>query len=66
MKNTEYSKRVKKRLIDMDKNQIWLIESVRERTGLFLDSAYLTRILQGKRNPKKIIRAINDILEVEK
>lgn len=66
MASTEYSKRVKKRLIDLDKSQKWLIESVKERTGLFLDSAYLSRILKGERNPKKIIRAINEVLEVEK
>ena len=66
MASTEYSKQVKKRLIDLDKSQKWLIESVKERTGLFLDSAYLSRILKGERNPKKIICAIDEILEVEK
>ena len=59
---TEYAKTVKKKLIDIDKSQAWLIEEVRNRTGLYVDTSYLARIFNGKDNGKKVISAINEIL----
>lgn len=47
-KTSELGKEIKKRLVDMEKNQEWLIEQVRERTGDFFDSSYLHRLLAGK------------------
>lgn len=44
----EFGKAVKIRLIELDKDQNWLIEQVKERTGDFFDSSYLHRILSGK------------------
>jgi len=45
---SEFGKAVKIRLIEMDKNQEWLIEQVRERTGDFFDCSYLHRLMSGK------------------
>ena len=47
-KTSDFGKAVKIRLIELDKNQEWLIEQVKERTGDFFDSSYLHRILAGK------------------
>lgn len=59
---TEYGKSVKKRLIEMDKTQEWLIGEVVNRTGLFVDSGYLWKILTGQRTAPKVVDAINEIL----
>lgn len=64
---SDFGKRVKKRLIDLDRNQNWLMEQVRERTGgMFIDSAYLQKILSGERSPQKIIDAICEALGIDK
>lgn len=47
-KTTDFGKAVKIRLIELDKNQEWLIEQVKERTGDFFDSSYLHRLMTGK------------------
>ena len=49
----------------MDRSQEWLIERVKELTGLYMDSKYMSKVLNGQRNPPKIISAINQILELE-
>lgn len=57
---TGFSKAVKKRLIDMDKKQTWLIEEVRARTGLYFDDSYLSKIFTGKLATPGIIQAIRE------
>lgn len=47
-KTTDFGKAVKIRLVELDKNQEWLIEQVKERTGDFFDSSYLHRLMTGK------------------
>jgi hypothetical protein len=62
---SEFGKTIKKRLIDLDKNQNWLIEEIRRETGgMFIDSSYLQKILNGNRSPQKIVDAICRILEI--
>lgn len=62
---TEFGKRIKKRLIDLEWSQKLLIEKVREETGLFVDGSYMSRIARGKEMPPKITGAICKILEIE-
>lgn len=62
---SEFGKTVKKRLIDLDKTQGWLIASVREKTGLFFDDSYLHKILTGQRNAPKILQAIRETLQMD-
>lgn len=62
---TEYGKKVKIRLIELEKNQTWLIERVTERTGLFMDNGYMQKILSGQRKAPKILEAINEILNLK-
>lgn len=40
---TAFGKEVKKKLVDIDHTQAWLIEQVRGRTGLYLDYSIMTR-----------------------
>lgn len=47
-KTCDFGKAVKKQLIELEKDQNWLIEQVKERTGDYFDSSYLYRILSGK------------------
>lgn len=62
---TEYGKTVKMKLIELEKTQEWLIEEVRNRTELFIDSGYIYKILTGQRNAPKVVNAINEILGIE-
>lgn len=61
---TKFGKDVKKRLIDLDTSQEWLISQINRDTGLFVDSSYLNRILTGRCNSEKIIASISKILDL--
>lgn len=65
METTDFGKQVKKRLVDMEKTQKWLIEKVKEKTGMFFDDGYIYKILTGKRSAPKITASIKEILELE-
>lgn len=60
----EFSKAIKHRLIDLGRSQAWLIEEVKAKTGLYFDSSYMSKIMTGKENNQKIIKAIKEILEL--
>ena len=63
MANTsDFGKEVKIRLVEMEKNQAWLIEQVKEKTGLYFDSGYLWRINNGSLATPKVVEAIREIL----
>lgn len=64
-KLTNFGKDIKKRLLDIDQNQNWLIERVKEKTGLYFDSSYMNKILTGTAKTPSITRAICEILEIE-
>lgn len=61
---TDYGKTVKKQLIDNDKSQSWLIEELKKKTGMFVDSSLLNKILTGKVKSEKLISTINEILKI--
>lgn len=65
IKLSNFGKLTKKRLIDIERNQNWLVESVREDTGLYFDDSYLHKILTGKIATPKIVASICKILEIE-
>jgi hypothetical protein len=48
MSLSDFGKSVKIRLIELEKDQTWLIEQVKERTGDYFDGSYLHKILSGK------------------
>lgn len=60
----DYKKTVMHTLIDRGMTQIELARAVAARTGLFCDSAYLSRILNGERKAPKIRAAIAEILQL--
>lgn len=55
---------VKMELLQRGKSQKWLEEEIRERTGLYVDSGYMYKVLTGQRSAPKIVRAICDILDL--
>jgi len=61
---TPFGKSIKKRLIDIDHTQAWLIEQVAEKTGLYFDRSYLFKIQTGKLATPKIVNAIGEILNL--
>ena len=60
----QYGKEIKKRLVDIDRSQGWLIDEVKAKTGLFFDSSYLYKIMTGRNATPKIVEAINEIIEI--
>ena len=59
-----FGKEVKKKLVDIDQTQEWLIQRVKDDTGLFFDSGYLYKILTGKLATPKIIESISKVLNI--
>lgn len=63
-KFTDFGLCVKTKLLQMGKEQNWLIAAVSEKTGLFVDGGYMYKILTGQRNAPKIVAAICEILNI--
>lgn len=63
---TKFEKSVKKRLVDIDQTQDWLINRVQEKTGMFFNGSYLYKIMAGKRNAPVLVSAICGILNIER
>lgn len=66
--STAFGKAVKTKLIEINQNQNWLIEQVKEKSGLFCDSSVMSRLLNGSYSSspmRKIICEILGIKEVE-
>lgn len=62
---TAYGKEIAKRLIDLEKTQGWLIEQVKDKTGLYFDGSYLYRLRMGEIHNPRFVQAINEILGIE-
>lgn len=65
-KFTDWGLQVKMELLRRGKEQKWLEEEVTKKTGLYLDSGYVYKILTGQRNAPKIVEAICEILKIKK
>ena len=61
---SQFGKDIDKRLVDMDKSNIWLIEMVKSATGLYFDGSYLHKIKVGEKATPKIVQAIREILDI--
>jgi len=57
-----FGKAIKKRLVDIERSQTWLIEEVSQATGLYFDRSYMFKIQTGQLSTPKIVQAIRDIL----
>ena len=62
---TPFGKAIKRKLLDIDRDQNWLIARVSEETGLYFDRSYLHKILTGRLNTPGVVKAICNILELE-
>lgn len=60
----DFGKEVKKKLVDIDQSQEWLCQKVREDSGLYIDSVYMSRIIYGRCSPDKIIASICKVLDI--
>lgn len=56
---------VKTKLLQIGKDQKWLEQAISQKTGLYVDSGYMYKILTGKRNAPKIVAAICEILNIQ-
>lgn len=63
-KYTDFGLCVKTELLRRGKEQLWLYDEIKERTGLYVDSGYMYKILTGQRNAPKIVAAIREILDL--
>ena len=64
-KISDFGLLVKTELLKSRRTQKWLEEEITKRTGLFVDSGYMHKILTGQRNAPKIVEAIRDILNLQ-
>lgn len=64
-KFTDWGLKVRVELLSRGKNLKWLEEETANRTGLFVDNSYLYKVLTGQRNAPKIVKAINEILDIK-
>ena len=64
-KFTDFGLCVKTELLRRGKEQKWLEEVISEKTGLFVDSGYMYKVLTGQRNAPKIVAAICEILNIQ-
>ena len=63
-KYTKFGLDVKMSLLKSGKTQNWLIEQVKEKTGMFFDDSYLYKILTGQRKAVEMANAIREILNL--
>jgi hypothetical protein len=55
---------IKTKLISLNETQEWLIGQVKERTGMYVDSSNLYKLMTGQLNSKKLEGAIKEILHI--
>lgn len=62
---SDFGKVIKTALISREKTLNWLFEQVREKTGLYFDRSYYSKMVNGKckTNPQ-ITAAIKEILNI--
>lgn len=63
-KFTPFGLCVKTKLLHLGKSQKWLEKEVSARSGLFVDSGYMYKILTGQRRAPKIVQAVAKILDL--
>lgn len=63
-KYTSFGVEVKTKLLDTSKTQAWLAKEVASITGMYVDDAYISKILTGQRSAPKIVQAVREILEL--
>lgn len=64
-KLNEFGIKVKHRLIDLEEPQTWLIEEVKKKTGKYMDSGYLAKLMTGKISSEPMKKTICEILGID-
>lgn len=64
-KFTAFGLAVKSALLRAGKRQAWLEKEVTRRTGKYMDSGLMYKILTGRRPARETVRVICQILELE-
>ena len=64
-KISDFGLNVKIELLKKGRTQKWLEEEITKRTGLYVDSGYMHKILTGQRNAPKVVESIRDILNIK-
>ena len=62
---SEFGLCVKTELLKKSRTQKWLEEEITKKTGLYVDSGYMHKILTGQRNAPRIVEAICEILKIK-
>lgn len=60
---TAFGIAVKTRLLELGQTQEWLIAACRERTGMYVDSSTMYKLLTGQLNSYRLEAAVRDISE---
>ena len=61
---TQFGISVKVKLLEMGRTQDWLSQECSKRTGMFVDSAVMRKLLSGTRKSPRIEAAIREILNL--
>lgn len=64
-KFSDFGLAVKTALLCKGKEQKWLEKEVSEKTGLYVDSGYMYKILTGQRKATNVVTAICEILSIK-
>ena len=48
-----------------NQTQEWLIQQVRKRSGMYMDSSLLNKLMIGARNSPELEKHIQDVLEMK-
>ena len=62
---TDFGKKVKVKLVELNKTQNWLIEQLKKETGMFVDCSLLNKILTGRIHSERIVSAIVKLLGIQ-
>ncbi len=61
---TPFGLAVKMRLLERGLTQQWLIEQLREKTGMYVDSSNLYKLMSGQLRSSRLYEAIAEILDL--
>lgn len=61
---TPLGKQIKMSLLDLNETQEWLISQAREKTGMYVDSSNLYKLMTGRLHSKRLESAIREVLKI--
>ena len=56
---------IKTKLISIGETQEWLISKIKEKTGMYVDSSNLYKLMRGTLSSSKMETAIKEILQIQ-